>query len=95
MTAYAELLRQREELDQRIEEVRKSEMVAAIAQVRQIVAEFDLTPEDVFSSRAPRSSTKGTVVAPKYRNPETGQTWSGRGKAPKWIEGKIRDQFVI
>lgn len=25
----------------------------------------------------------------KYRNPETGETWTGRGKRPKWIEEKM------
>ena len=34
-------------------------------------------------------------VAAKYRDPVTGQTWTGRGKAPKWIDGKDRNQFVI
>jgi DNA-binding protein H-NS len=27
-----------------------------------------------------------SVVAPKYRNPATGETWTGRGDAPPWIE---------
>jgi len=26
-------------------------------------------------------------VSPKYRDPATGRTWSGRGKKPKWLEG--------
>ncbi|MGV0962247.1 MAG: H-NS family nucleoid-associated regulatory protein [Limnohabitans sp.] len=34
-------------------------------------------------------------VAHNYRDPVTGQTWTGRGKTPKWIEGKDRTQFVI
>jgi len=34
-------------------------------------------------------------VAPKYRDPATGKTWTGRGKAPKWIDGKDRSKFLI
>ena len=34
-------------------------------------------------------------VAPKYRDPNSGSTWSGRGKPPKWIAGQNRDQFLI
>ena len=34
-------------------------------------------------------------VAPKYRDPESGSTWSGRGKPPKWIAGQDRDNFLI
>jgi hypothetical protein len=24
----------------------------------------------------------------KFRNPATGETWSGRGRAPRWLDGK-------
>ena len=35
-------------------------------------------------------------VAPKYRNPNTGETWSGRGKAPLWIRDEAdRTPFLI
>ena len=31
---------------------------------------------------------KGTKAKPKYRDPATGTTWSGRGKEPAWIKGQ-------
>ncbi|WP_334002168.1 H-NS histone family protein [Burkholderia gladioli] len=31
----------------------------------------------------------------KYRDPASGKTWSGRGKAPAWIAGKDRSAFEI
>jgi len=42
----------------------------------------------------------GTKVPPKYRCPETGETWSGRGKQPRWLaaaikDGKEPDDFLI
>ena len=47
----------------------------------------------------PASATK-RAVAPKYRHPQTGETWSGRGKAPRWLAaeeaaGATRDSFLI
>jgi DNA-binding protein H-NS len=36
------------------------------------------------------------TVPPKYRDPKSGASWTGRGLAPKWIAGaKNRDQFLI
>lgn len=35
------------------------------------------------------SSDNRAAVAPKYRDGETGQTWSGRGKAPTWLAAKL------
>jgi len=43
----------------------------------------------------------GGAVAPKYRNPENlDETWSGRGKPPRWMsallaQGKDKDEFLI
>jgi DNA-binding protein H-NS len=28
-------------------------------------------------------------VAPKYRNPQTGETWSGRGLQPNWLKSAL------
>lgn len=33
---------------------------------------------------------------PKYRNPnDPTQTWTGRGKAPKWLDGLNRESCLI
>ena len=49
-------------------------------------------------ARAKRS-TAGTKVAPKYRD-EAGNTWTGRGKRPKWVvaavaAGRSLDSLLI
>lgn len=98
MTAsYKELLAQREALEQAIAQARKNEIAAAVAKVRELVAEYGLTAQDVFPGRAAKSGApKATSkVAAKYRDAATSQTWTGRGKAPKWIDGKDRAAFLI
>lgn len=97
MTTYKELLAQRAELEKQIEAARKEALASAIAQVRAIVAEYELTEEDVFSKKATRAaaSTGAKTVAPKYRDPATGATWTGRGKPPLWIAGQDRLNFLI
>jgi DNA-binding protein H-NS len=95
MSTYKELLQQRESLEKQIEEARQRENQAAVDKVRALVAEFELTPDDVFGRRSNKGSTAGQKVAPKYRDNATGATWTGRGKPPKWIEGKNRDEFLI
>ncbi|MFZ7309873.1 H-NS family nucleoid-associated regulatory protein [Comamonas jiangduensis] len=96
MTTYKELLAQRAELEKQIEAARKEALSSAIAQVRAIIAEYELTEEDVFSKKTARAATTGhKTVAPKYRDPITGATWTGRGKPPLWIAGKDRLNFLI
>ena len=96
MPSYKDLLAQRQALDAQIASARQSELSTAISRVRDLVAEFGLTEQDVFgkAGRAP-GANKGAKVAAKYRNPATGATWTGRGKPPKWIAGQDREQFAI
>ena len=98
--SYKDLLQERQALDERIKEARRREISMAVSQVRQLIADFDLSPQDVFpSGRTPRAASangvSGTKVAPKYRDPATGQTWTGRGKPPRWIQNQDREQFAI
>lgn len=92
-TSYKDLLQQREALEQQIQQAREAELSDAVAKVRALLAEYDLKQDDVF----PPTKQKATrqIVAPKYRDPATGATWTGRGKAPKWIDGKDRTQYEI
>ncbi len=94
---YKELLQQREALERAIAQARQNEISAAVVKVRELVAEYGLTVQDVFPGRGSKAIGSKTVskVAPKYRDPATGQTWTGRGKAPKWIEGRDRGSFAI
>jgi DNA-binding protein H-NS len=46
------------------------------------------------------SANAGRKVAPKYRNSATGETWTGRGLQPKWVQaavasGKKLEDFAI
>lgn len=50
------------------------------------------------AERKPAKARK--PVAAKYRNAETNETWSGRGKPPKWLvaqlaKGRTRDEFLL
>ena len=95
MTTLKEIDAQLAELQARREEIRKNELKNAVDQVRKLVTDYGLTEQDVFPPARGRSVSAGSKVAPKYRDPATGATWTGRGKAPKWIEGQDREKFAI
>ena len=100
-SSYKELLEQRAALEQRIFQARQQEVAAAVSSIRELIAEFDLTVDEVFPNERKRlrmgdvSQRETKTVAPKYRDPSTGQTWTGRGKAPVWIRDKNREEFLI
>jgi DNA-binding protein H-NS len=100
MASLKELIAKRSALEKQIAEARQREVKEAIASVRAVVAEFDLKPTDVFPKRkekavSRRRAPKAPPAPPKYRDPASGQTWTGRGRAPKWIAGKDRAEFEI
>lgn len=91
MTEYQTLLAQKAELEAQIAAAQAERKAEGIAQARALIAEYGLTAADVF----PAAKPKGSVGVPKYRDPGTGATWTGRGKPPNWILGKDRAAFAI
>jgi DNA-binding protein H-NS len=91
VTTLETLMAQKAALEKQIADLQKQGRLDAIAQARVLVAEFELTQGEVFKTTA----KAGGKVAPKYRDPDSGKTWTGRGVAPKWIAGKDRDTFLI
>jgi DNA-binding protein H-NS len=60
----------------------------------------DSNASSASSSAASKAKKPGNYVRgpqpPKYRDPKTGATWSGRGSAPAWLKGvKNRAKFLI
>ena len=100
MSSYKELLAQREKLEKQIEEAKAREYAEVLDEIKQKMADYGITLAELGGGRANAKAAKAASrsrasVAPKYRDPESGSTWSGRGKPPRWIAGKNREQFAI
>ncbi|AFT87506.1 H-NS histone family protein [Paraburkholderia sp. SIMBA_055] len=97
MSQYADLKAQIAKLQAQAEEARRTEIDNVIADIRQKIAEYGLTAQDLgFAVAAKRGRPPKKAPLPaKYQDPKTGNTWSGRGKPPKWIVGKNRERFLI
>ncbi|OIQ71354.1 DNA binding protein, nucleoid-associated [mine drainage metagenome] len=99
MATYKELQAQIEALKHQAEAQRKAELAAVVADIRAKMDEFGITLTDLGTRRG-ASSAKGSTVAPKYRHPQTNETWTGRGKMPRWLQnavdgGKRKEDFLI
>lgn len=49
---------------------------------------------------AKASGRRGVKVAIKYRGPNSGETWTGRGKLPRWLsayitQGRTKAEFLV
>jgi DNA-binding protein H-NS len=68
-------------------ERRSSHLAVVRAKADAMARAAGLTLADVF----PQSGKKRGTVAPKYRNPaDHSQTWSGRGRQPRWFKAALR-----
>ncbi|MDO9278490.1 MAG: H-NS histone family protein [Polaromonas sp.] len=100
----AALEKQAADLDKQLNDARRAERAGVIAQIKSLLVEHGLTIADLGVKASGKVSTgsasAGRKVAPKYRNKETGETWTGRGLQPKWIKaavatGKKLEEFII
>jgi DNA-binding protein H-NS len=97
MATLQELIAQKEALEKLIQDTRQTELADAINQVKSLIANFGLTQEDIFGAArgAKKVKAEGSKVAAKYRDPVSGKEWSGRGLAPKWLQGREKSEFLI
>ena len=89
MTTLHELIEQRMAIDHKIAELRLAAIKNAISEAKKIIAEHDLTASDLGfePAAAPRKAKRGAFIKPpKFKDPETGKTWSGYGRRPMWID---------
>jgi DNA-binding protein H-NS len=94
MSNLAELIAQKAALEKRIAEAQNHERSAAIAQIKQLMDQHGLSLGDLGAkvSRAGAAKAgprKGGKVPVKYRDPASGNAWSGRGLQPKWLQAAL------
>lgn len=101
MATYKQLLAQKEALEAQLADVRATEVSGVIEQIRTLMDQYGLSVEDIQGKRRRgRPAGGGAATAakeplpPKYRDPKTGKTWSGRGRTPAWL-GKNPNRFLI
>lgn len=95
MTTYKQIQDQIKQLQQQAEELRRKELGETISRIKLMMAEYGITVADlglVGKKKGPRAKTP---LSPKYRNPVTGETWSGRGKAPRWMDPSNKEKYLI
>jgi DNA-binding protein H-NS len=98
MATYKELKAQAEALLKQAEAARRAEVAFVVGEIQARMKEYGITLDDLKGG-AKKTKTRAPVAA-KYRNPATGESWSGRGRAPKWLAGELakgrsKDEFLI
>jgi DNA-binding protein H-NS len=73
-----------------VNELLKSRVVDERREIEETLARIGEAARERARPGRRRSSLKGMKVAPKYRNPETGETWAGRGATPRWLQALLR-----
>jgi DNA-binding protein H-NS len=102
MTTLKDLLAQKAALEEEIQTTQKRDRSEAIAKVKTLMHEYDLSVSDLSGKSISKLgvASKGGKVAPKYRDLATGNQWSGRGLQPNWLtaalaSGKKLSDFLI
>lgn len=81
MATYAQLQERIAQLQSQAEVLKRAERAEVVAQTRRVIAEWALTPQELFGRAAPSGE-------PKYRDAH-GRVWGGRGPRPHWLRDAI------
>jgi len=111
-TQQAKIKKQIDQLKKKAESLQNRRRKPILAAIIRDMREYSITPEEILAAfgkspstrraASPRKNSAGSkkVVPAKYKHPETGATWTGRGKPPRWLSdaeksGTSRDTFLI
>ena len=101
---YAQIVKKIETLKADAEKVRRKEVDGVVSRIRDAIAVYGLTAEDLgFGGRTAKAAGKAASAPAKrrgrkagakaeavvkFRN-ESGGTWGGRGKRPQWLRDAL------
>lgn len=98
----AELKGLQHDIEREIKSRQHQDLQKAREQILAIAQEAGVSVEELLAAGGKKSKTgKGQKVQARYQNPsDNSQTWTGRGRQPKWIaeglaKGKALDDFRI
>jgi DNA-binding protein H-NS len=89
-------LRELQELELKVKKARATAQDRNRSELRRkietMVADAGFKLTDIFGARG----GKGRTVAAKYANPDDpSETWTGRGRKPRWLTAKIQEGAKI
>ena len=103
MKTLAAIEKQIAQLKKKADAIAQAAKSEAIQKARDLIERHGLSAEDLGLAggrpgrKVAATSTKSVKAgAPRYRDPATGKTWTGVGRAPGWIaDAKDRSKFLI
>ncbi len=107
MKTYSAVRAEIDKLERKAAALRGREIKGVIAKMKHAIAVYDLTAADLgLAGKSIAVNGKGkakpvarasrSIGVAKYRDPATGDTWTGRGRPPTWIvKAANRDDFLI
>ena len=82
--SYKDYQKEIAELQKKAEDARRAELAGAIAQIKSLMKEFNISIKDLKLKDGKVLRAPGKALPAKYRDPVSGDTWTGRGRSPAW-----------
>lgn len=95
VTEIERLKAAREELDAQIADKQNAERKSVISQIAAVIKLYDIPLVDLMKALGgvpnPRKGEKAPIL---YRD-DQGNTWTGRGKTPRWLKNKNPEDYRV
>lgn len=76
--------------EKRLQSLAEEKVAKARAKLASLAKAEGFTLEELLGGKRGRKAKVKRVVKPKYRNPaNAAETWSGRGKRPRWFAAAL------
>lgn len=94
MTSYKDIQAEIAQLQAKAAEARYKELEDAITKIKTLMREYGISVEDLSEKSKKKTNVKKRSVNAQFQDKD-GNTWSGRGRMPGWLQGRNKEQFRI
>lgn len=92
---YERLLEERRMVDEKINSIKSSRRNDIVSYIVKLMLELGIHIQEIEEKMTSQGKKGRRSARPRFYDPVTGSTWSGRGKKPRWMKDRDPDDFLI
>uniref|UniRef100_UPI003BEEB627 H-NS histone family protein n=1 Tax=Burkholderia arboris TaxID=488730 RepID=UPI003BEEB627 len=82
-------------VDEKINSIKSSRRNDIVSYIVKLMLELDIHIREIEEKMTSQGKKGRRSARPRFYDPVTGATWSGRGKKPRWMKDREPDDFLI
>lgn len=92
---YERLMEEKRRVEERINSIKSARRNEIVSYIVKLMLDLEIHIRELEEKMKCQEKRGRRSARPRFYDPVTGSTWSGRGKKPRWMKDRNPDDFLI